>query len=336
MAETWVDLDADEGFGVENLPYGVFSAGPGTPNRLGVRIGSRVLDLHPFTERGQLRQELGAPNLNPFLAAGHHAWSEARATITELLTDQAHEPGVSSHLIALDTVSMRLPFDVADYVDFYSSEQHATNLGKMFRPDSEPLLPNWKHLPVGYHGRAGTVVVSDTPIARPFGQRRGQNGPTYGPSERLDIELELGFVIGGSTILGAPVPIHKASEHIFGMMLVNDWSARDIQAWEYQPLGPFLGKSFATSIGAWVVPMAALDAARVDPPTQDPAPLDYLRTDEPWGFDIDLEVQLSTVEMRGGDTEPAVVSRTNFKDMYWTPAQQLAHMTVNGATVRPR
>ena len=235
MAETWVDLDADAGFGVENLPYGAFSTGAGTSDRLGVRIGSHVLDLHPFAERGQLPRELGAPNLNPFLAAGHHAWSDARATITELLTDQAHEPAVSPHFIALDTVSMRIPFDVADYVDFYSSEQHATNLGKMFRPDSEPLLPNWKHLPVGYHGRAGTVVVSDTPIARPFGQRRGQNGPTYGPSERLDIELELGFVIGGSTTLGAPVPIHKASEHIFGMMLVNDWSARDIQAWEYQP-----------------------------------------------------------------------------------------------------
>ena len=229
---------------------------------------------------------------------------------------------------------MRLPFDVADYVDFYSSEQHATNLGRMFRPDAEPLLPNWKHLPVGHHGRSGTVVASGTPIQRPSGQQRGADGPTFGPSQRLDIELEMGFVIGGKSVLGKPVPTDRAEQHIFGMMLVNDWSARDIQAWEYQPLGPFLGKSFATSIAPWIVPLAALEGARVSPPRQDLEVFEYLRADRPWGFDVDLDVRLSTAEMRERGEEAVVVSATNFRDMYWTPAQQLAHLTVNGATIR--
>ena len=211
-------------------------------------------------------------------------------------------------------------------MDFYSSEHHASNVGKMFRPDGEPLTPNWRHLPIGYHGRAGTVVVSGTPVIRPNGQRRppGAAAPTFGPSRRLDIEAELGFVVGAGSPLGTPVPIDDFAEHVFGVVLVNDWSARDIQAWEYVPLGPFLGKSFATSVSPWVVPLDALEPARIPPPAQDPVPLPYLRGGAPWGLDITLEVALNAT----------VVSRPPFGQMYWTPAQQLAHLTVNGASLR--
>src|SRR6185436_1475894 len=222
-------------------------------------------------------------------------------------------------------VRMHIPFAVADYVDFYSSLEHATNLGRLFRPDSDPLLPNWRHLPVGYHGRAGTVVVSGTPIVRPCGQSRspGDEAPRFGPSRRLDIELELGFVVGVGSTLAEPVPASAFRDHVFGVVLVNDWSARDIQAWEYQPLGPFLGKSFATSIGAWVTPLALLEDRFVPAPVQDPEPLPYLRTEGDWALDVELEVEV------GG----TVVSRTNTRGLYWTMPQQLAHATVNGASV---
>jgi fumarylacetoacetase len=215
-------------------------------------------------------------------------------------------------------VELHLPFEVADFVDFYSSLHHATNMGRLLRPDSEPLLPNWRWLPIGYHGRAGTVVVSGTDVRRPSGQR---GGPDFGPSTRLDIELELGFVIGRPSRPGEPVPVERALEHVFGVVLVNDWSARDIQAWEYQPLGPFLGKSFATSISATVTPLDLL--TRVPLPPQDPEPLEYLRL-EPLGFDIPLEVELN------GE----VVSRTNARHLYWSVEQQIAHLTSNGASLR--
>ena len=213
-----------------------------------------------------------------------------------------------------------MPFEVADYVDFYSSLHHATNLGRMFRPDAEPLLPNWRHLPVGYHGRAGTVVPSGTPVRRPCGPRPG---PKFGPSRRLDIELEAGFVIGTPSTHGEPVPVERALDHVFGMLLVNDWSARDIQAWEYQPLGPFLGKSFATSVSHWVVPLDELAERRVPADPQDPQPLPYL-TEEPWAYDIPLEVELN------GE----VIARSNTRHLYWSIAQQIAHLTVNGASLR--
>jgi fumarylacetoacetase len=223
-------------------------------------------------------------------------------------------------------VALHLPFTVADYVDFYCSLDHASNVGRIFRPDADPLLPNWRHLPIGYHGRAGTVVVSGTPVVRPCGQRRppGAEAPTFGPSVRLDIEAEVGFVVGVGSRLGEPVPLEAFADHVFGVVLLNDWSARDIQAWEYQPLGPFLGKSFATSISPWVVPLEALDAARLVGPTQDPAPLSYLRRAEPWALDLSIEVALNGT----------VVSRPPFAGMYWTPDQMLAHMTVNGASTR--
>jgi fumarylacetoacetase len=211
-------------------------------------------------------------------------------------------------------------------VDFYASEQHASNLGRLFRPDAEPLLPNWKHLPVGYHGRSGTVVVSGTDIVRPSGQRKGPGdpAPVFGPSVRLDIEAELGFVVGVGSPLGSPIPTGDFAAHVFGALLVNDWSARDLQAWEYVPLGPHLGKSFATSVSPWVVPLAALDSARVPLPGQDPQPLPYLREASSWGLDIDLSVSWNGVE----------VSRPPYRSMYWSPAQMLAHMTVNGASTR--
>jgi fumarylacetoacetase len=222
---------------------------------------------------------------------------------------------------------MHLPFEVADYVDFYSSRHHAENVGRMFRPDAEPLTPNWRHLPIGYHGRAGTVVVSGTPVRRPCGQFLvpGDDVPAFGPSRRLDFEAEVGFVVGVPTEAGTRVPVGDFADHVFGVCLVNDWSARDVQAWEYVPLGPFLGKSFLTSVSPWVVPLAALEAARTPPPARDPLPRLYLRDDEhPWGLDLTLEVRLN------GE----VVSRPPFAGQYWTAAQQLAHLTVNGASLR--
>jgi fumarylacetoacetase len=272
------------------------------------------------------REDFAHPTLNPFLARGHAAWAANRQRITDLLTDPAHRAAVEPHLVPLAEVSLHLPFQVADYVDFYSSEHHATNVGRIFRPDGDPLTPNWKHLPIGYHGRAGTVVVSGTPIMRPHGQRRerGEALPTYGPSQRLDIEAELGFVVGTPSALGSRVGVDQFADHVFGAVLLNDWSARDLQAWEYVPLGPFLGKSFATSISPWVVPLAALEHARVPGPAQLPSPLPYLRADRPWGFELTL-----SVEWNG-----TVVSRPPFGQMYWTAAQQLAHLTVNGASLR--
>ena len=225
---------------------------------------------------------------------------------------------------ALDDCTWHLPFAVADYVDFYSSLEHATNMGRMFRPGGDPLTPNWRWLPIGYHGRAGTVVVSGTDIRRPHGQRKSpqEEEPTFGPSRRLDIELELGFVIGKASRLGQPVPVDRALEHILGAVLVNDWSARDIQAWEYVPLGPFLGKSFATSISPWVVTLDELQ--RVAGTPQDPPPLEYLRC-EPFAYDIPLELELNG----------SVISRTNARHLYWNVAQQIAHLTSNGAALRP-
>ena len=270
--------------------------------RLGFRNGDGVADLGPGS-------------LDELLPQGRGAWE--RETERALAADPA---------VALDEVEPLLPFTVADYVDFYSSLEHATNLGRMFRPDSEPLLPNWRHLPVGYHGRAGTVVVSGTPVRRPHGQAKppDADAPVFGPSRRLDIELELGFVVGVPSRLGEPVPASAFAGHVFGLVLVNDWSARDIQAWEYVPLGPFLGKSFATSISAWVTPLALLEDRRVAPPPQEPEPLPYLRIDEDWAFDLPLEVELN------GET----IVRGNARGLYWTMPQQLAHATSNGASVR--
>jgi len=314
---TTIDIPDDSPFGLANLPYGVFST-PETAPRVGVRVADRVVDL---------AQALGdevfaAPSLNPFMAQGPRRWAEVRERVAELVSGRIPDEAVHP----VDGVRMHLPFEVGDFVDFYASEHHAANLGRLFRPGAPPLMPNWRHLPVGYHGRAGTVVVSGTDIRRPCGQLKppDADAPFFGPSRRLDIEAELGFVVGVGSTPGSPVRCDDFADHVFGAVLVNDWSARDIQSWEYVPLGPFLGKSFATSVSAWVVPLAALEAARVETPPQDPEPLPYLRENEPWGLDVELSVRWNGQE----------VSRPPYREMYWSPAQMLAHMTVNGAHVR--
>jgi fumarylacetoacetase len=300
-----------DGFGLDHLPYGVFATEASAP-RVGVRVGDAVIDV------ATVRPQLDRQTLNDFMALGPEVWAETRAEIAELVGAEALPA------FPLDTVSLLLPFAVGDYVDFYASLHHASNVGRIFRPDQEPLLPNWRHLPVGYHGRGGTVVVSGTPVIRPCGQRKAphEDAPTYGPSRRLDIEAELGFVVGAGSELGSRIGVHELEQHVFGVVGLNDWSARDIQAWEYVPLGPFLGKSFATSVSAWVTPLAALAAARVELPAQDPAPLPYLAG----GHALDIEVE---VELNG-----EVVSRPPYRAMYWSAAQMLAHLTVNGASTR--
>ena len=327
---SWVDGASGSAYDADNLPYGVFSR-EGEEPRVGARVGDFVLDLAPVAaaEMLDVHAVFGEPTLNEFLRQGRPVWDSIRTWLVGLVTDEAERDLVEPHLVPLDEVELRMPFAVGDYVDFYASLHHASNVGRIFRPDQEPLLPNWRHLPVGYHGRGGTVVPSGTPVVRPSGQHRapagGDDAPVFGPSTRLDIEAELGFVIGSSTVLGTPIPAGDFADHVFGVVGLNDWSARDIQAWEYVPLGPFLGKSFATSVSAWVTPLAALDAAWTDLPGQDPEPLPYLAPGATRGLDIDVEVVLN------GE----VVSRPPYRTMYWSPAQMLAHLTVNGASTRP-
>jgi fumarylacetoacetase len=326
---SWLDLPDDTLFGLANLPYGVFStAGDDDRRRVGVAIGERVLDAGAVAAAtgAPFAGLLAGPLLDPLLAAGRPTWQQVRAEITEWLTDRAFADRVRPHLHSREAVVLHLPFTVADYVDFYTSEHHATNVGRIFRPDSAPLTPNWKHLPIGYHGRAGSVVVSGTPVVRPCGQRKApaDPAPVFGASVRLDLEAEVGFVVGTGSPMGSRVPVADFAEHVFGAFLLNDWSARDLQAWEYVPLGPFLGKSFATSISPWVVPLDALAHARVAPPPRDPEPLGYLRDTEDWALDLALEVRL------GGH----LIARPPFSAMYWTPAQMLAHLSVNGAPTR--
>ncbi|WP_062207812.1 fumarylacetoacetase [Streptomyces sp. NBRC 109706] len=321
-------------FGIDNLPYGVFSPtdAPDAP-RIGVRWGERVLDVGAAARAlgSPHAGPLSAPSLDALLAAGRPVWRAVRSALREWLGDPAHRATVEPLLRPLETVTLRLPFTVADYVDFYASEHHASNVGRIFRPGQPPLTPNWKHLPIGYHGRAGTVRVSGGTVRRPLGQRRPASSdpaapPGFGPSARLDIEAEVGFVVGTPSEPGRPVPLSALREHVFGVCLVNDWSARDIQAWEYVPLGPFLGKSFHTSVSAWITPLDALDAAWVAPPQRDRPLLPYLddADEPPGGLDLRLTVLLND--------EP--VAEPPFASMYWTAAQQLAHLTVNGATLR--
>ena len=330
MTASWLDLPADHPFGLATLPYGVFSTTDPDLRRVGVRIGDFVLDASAAAEFVGMESGVcwAQPSLNHFLSLGRPAWTSARDWLTEVLSNPAHREAIEPYLVPLADVTLHLPVEVADYVDFYASESHATNIGKIFRPDGEALTPNWKHLPIGYHGRSGTVVVSGTDIIRPTGQRKAPTdpAPVFGPSVKLDIEAELGFVVGQGTELGRPVDIDDTLDHIFGAALFNDWSARDIQAWEYVPLGPFLGKSFGSTLGAWVVPMEALAAAKVPLPQQDPQPLPYLKGSGTslFGLDIRLEVRINGT----------LVSSPTYAGMYWSPTQMLAHMTVNGASLR--
>jgi fumarylacetoacetase len=325
---TWLELPADHPFGIHTLPYCSF--GVQCAQWVGVRIGDDILNLSGAESEGLIEAGgslAGETTLDRLMEHGPTTWRTVREQITELLTNTRHASNVRRLFFPLGTDGLHLgnPFTVGDYVDFYSSEYHARNVGEILRPGQPALLPNWKHLPIGYHGRRGTVVVSGQEIRRPNGQRKGEDAPVFGPSVRLDVEAEVGFVIGTGSIAGVPLSTEDFEEQVFGVLLVNDWSARDIQAWEYQPLGPFLGKSFATSISPWVVPLAALEAARVPAPIQDPPVLAYLRERDRYTYDISLEISWNGT----------VVSRPPFRTLYWTPAQQLAHLTVNGAWVNP-
>lgn len=317
-------IPAGSGFGLANLPYGVYSpAGADGPRRCATRVGDTVVDLATALAPTlpEASDWFARADLNAFMATGYDAW----VTVRELLTAAVQGDLPQEALHPVDAVTMHLPCQIADYVDFYASEHHATNVGKIFRPGSAPLTPNWKHLPIGYHGRAGTVVPTGTPVVRPDGQRKApdQDAPTFGPSRRLDIEAELGFVVGIGSTQGAPVGVDAFADHVFGVVLLNDWSARDLQAWEYVPLGPFLGKSFATSISAWVLPLAALEGSRCPLPPQDPPLLDYL-TGKTSGYAIEVEVWINGY----------LVSTCPYASMYYSPAQMLAHLTSNGASLR--
>jgi fumarylacetoacetase len=329
LAVTWLELPPETGFGLAGLPFGIFSVAPAGDPRAGVAIGDQVLDVAAVADdlRLPLRELFDGPVLNRFLAAGPAAWREARERLTEWLTRPAHRAVVEPHLVPVAGVRLHLPFAVADYVDFYASRNHAENVGRIFRPGQPPLPRNWLHMPLGYHGRAGSVVVSGTPVARPGGQRwePGAAGPSFGPSVRLDFEAEVGFVAGVPSRHGEPVPVDGFERHVFGACLVNDWSARDIQAFETVPLGPFLGKAFATSVSPWVVPLAALGEARIAPPAREVAAPPYLADGgRSWGLDLSLAVRING----------SLVSRPPFATMYWTPAQLLAHLTCGGAPVR--
>lgn len=306
-------------WGTATLPWCSYVTAGGRA-RVGVGVGTSVLDVAAALPH--LAEDLADGTLDALLAHPSGRRAELRDRLLQVAASAPEE-----HLVPQADVALRLPWTVRDYVDFYASEHHATNLGRLFRPDSEPLTPNWKHLPIAYHGRAGTVVVSGTDVVRPSGQRRMPDGDiAFGPSARLDIEAEVGFVVGGPPVRG-PLTLAEAEDRLFGVCLVNDWSARDLQAWEYVPLGPFLGKSFATSVSPWVVPIEALAAARVAPPVRDVPLLPYLDDADapPGGLDLALEVRLN------GE----VISHPPFATTYWTPAQMLTHLCVNGASVRP-
>ncbi len=336
MKKSWVPVPEGSDFPLENLPYGIFQANGRQP-RAGVAIGEHILDLYALAELGFLSeldnavQVFGNRYLNDFMTLGKPVWQYVRQHLTELLAEDNSNLKPYAHKVLVkqsEAVSL-MPVRVGNYTDFYSSLEHATNVGKLFRPDN-PLMPNWKHLPVAYHGRASSIVVSGTDIHRPQGQRKAPDAelPVFGESRRMDFELEVAFVVGKDTNLGQTVSPVEAEEHIFGFVLFNDWSARDIQAWEYQPLGPFLGKNFASSVSPWVVTLAALEPFRTASPPQDPPVLPYLQTAGNHSFDIQLEVAIQPL-----NAAEHVICRSNFKYLYWNICQQLAHHTINGCNL---
>lgn len=338
---SWVESAEGSDFPLENLPLGVFRRANGAAC-VGAAIGDWILDLRAVADSGLLADDLAeacrADALNALMALGRGASRALRARMTELLTDARAKSTIEPLLVARASAQMLLPARIGDYTDFYASIYHATNVGRLFRPDN-PLMPNYKYVPIGYHGRASSIVVSGAEVRRPAGQTKTANAdaPIFGPCRMLDYELEMGFFAGAGNALGSPVPLAEAEEHIFGLCLVNDWSARDVQAWEYQPLGPFLAKNFATTISPWVVTMEALEPFRVPAFVRaagDPEPLPYLSSPEDQargGFNITLEVWLRTAQMQ----EPVRVSRGNLRDLYWTLAQMLTHHTSNGCNLQP-
>lgn len=337
----WVESanDPESDFPVENLPFGKLEAG--TRQDIGFAIGDEIVYLRGCVDAGLLGK-LTPPFFSNAISGEPLRAREIRQRLTELLTDSQYRSQLEPHLIPRNSVRMVVPFNIGDYTDFYASIHHATNVGRLFRPDN-PLLPNYKYVPIGYHGRASSIVISGTEVRRPSGQTKPTDAaePKFGPIRMLDYELEMGFFVGDFNQLGTPVPINQAKHHIFGFCLVNDWSARDIQSWEYQPLGPFLGKSFATTISPWVVTLDALEPYRVSVaprPDGDPKPLPYLWSEEDQqqgAFDIHLEVCLLTTKMHAAGDRPFRVSLGNLRDLYWTPAQMLTHHTSNGCNLRP-
>ncbi|GGF25955.1 fumarylacetoacetase [Hymenobacter cavernae] len=340
---SWIDIPASSHFPIQNLPFGVFET-PERGSRLGIAIGDYVLDLYALSQRGFFDDlDLGPRepkvfrrrSLNGFIALGRTAWRAVRQRASELLRHDnpalRDDETMRACLVRQRDVQMLRPVKPANYTDFYSSLEHAANVGRLFRDPANPLPPNWRHMPIGYHGRASSIVVSGTDIRRPNGQRKAPDAaaPSFGPSQQLDFELEMAFITGRNTELDHPIPIQHAEEAIFGLVLFNDWSARDLQNWEYTPLGPFLGKSFASSISPWVVTLDALEPFRVAGPVQEPEPLLYLRTVDQHHFDINLEVALQTV-----DGAATTIARSNFRHLYWSMAQQLAHQTSNGCNLQ--
>lgn len=333
---TWVNIPAGSDFTLYNIPFGIFST-PGRSSRAGIAIGEQILDLVVAGEQGIFDgvpvdwSVFDRPVLNDFIRLGKETTRAVRAKIQETLTDdQSPLKDYPEAFVPQKDATMHLPVQIGDYTDFYSSIEHATNVGKMFRDPENALLPNWRHIPVGYHGRASSIVVSGTPIHRPKGQvmPNDATSPLYQSSGRLDFELEMAFIIGKDRPMGEPISTAEAEEYIFGMVLFNDWSARDIQKWEYVPLGPFLGKNFASSVSPWIVTMEALEPFRVQGPVQEPAVLPYLVSEGKNNYEISLEVGIQPE----GSTE-TIVSRSNFKYMYWNMVQQLAHHTVNGCNI---
>lgn len=343
--KSFIEVSPESHFPIQNLPYGVFKLKVGSDPVCGVAIGDFVLDLSVLEEKGYFKKSnlkdekvFNKSALNTFMAKGRETWKQVRTILQLALSDE--NPMLRDDnalrkvaLIPMQDVVMCLPAHIGDYTDFYSSKEHATNVGIMFRGKENALMPNWLHLPVGYHGRSSSIIVSGTDVIRPKGQTKADDSPVpaFGPTKLLDFELEMGFFIGQGNLLGNPIAVENAYEHIFGMVLVNDWSARDIQKWEYQPLGPFLAKNFATSISPWVVTMEALEEFRVAGPKQEPEPMAYLQSKGNWAFDINLDVSIRTAKQK----EEFIISQSNFKYMYWNICQQLAHHTVNGCNTRP-
>ena len=336
---SWVSYQEDTDFPIQNIPFGVASNGAETKCCVS-RIGNYVIDLAKLHMLDAFNGILLPPrifdhdSLNPFIALGKEITSIVRMRLINILAlDSPHHDlkrASNEWLIPIESVILHLPVEIGDYTDFYSSIEHATNVGTMFRDASNPLLPNWKHLPVGYHGRASSIFVSGHSFPRPKGQLKPDDGPPiFGPSTQMDFELEMGFIVGKQTNPGESVPIAKAENYIFGLALFNDWSARDIQKWEYVPLGPFLGKNFASTVSPWIVTLEALEPFRTAGPHQDPEVLPYLKAEGHFNYDIELEVAIQPE-----NSAPSVVSRTNFKYMYWSMVQQLAHHTVNGCNIR--
>jgi fumarylacetoacetase len=341
---SFLAISPDSDFSIYNLPYGVFKTRGGGNPRVGIAIGEWVVDLAVLDDAGFFtgttfagQNVFSRPSLNAFMALGRSAWREARSIVQQLLREDVvalRENALlrDAALVPQALVEMLLPVEIGDYTDFYSSYYHAHNVGTMLRGADNALMPNWKHLPVAYHGRSSSIVVSGTNFHRPRGQIKPADAsePFYAPTRSLDFELEMGFFIGGETALGEPIPIARGDECMFGMVLVNDWSARDIQAWEYQPLGPFLAKNFATSISPWVVTFDALEPFKKPLTTQDPKPLAYLAREHDWTYDIALQVTLQSEKME----VPQVLTTSNFQNLYWSMNQQLAHHTANGCNVR--